>query len=220
MAGDAYRKVSIVGIMASSTPWSRLAAIGGALAILLFCAFTLASAARYPGPFSPLDNWLSDLGTASKNPLGYAYFNMGCILTAASLLLLMAGMGAWLNEDKRNKGLLALSRACGALSAVSLVLVGAFDEDTPYHTMVSVAFFVLMTLFLLLANVALWKHPAYGRWIGYCGVAAIAVGVVFGLTFFAFDGSPALEWLSVFSGLGWAGLFAYNTARLDAMGAG
>ncbi len=206
--------------MASITPRLPLATIGGTLAILIFCAFTLASAARYPGPFSPMDNWLSDLGTASKNPIGYAYFNMGCILTAVSLLLLMAGMGAWLTEDKRNKGLLALGRACGALSAVSLVLVGAFDEDTPYHTTVSVAFFVLMTMCLLLANVALWKHPAYGRWIGYCGVAAIAIGVAFGLTFFAFDGSPAWEWLSVFSCLGWAGLFAYNTARLDAKMAG
>jgi len=124
--------------MASADKSLPLATIGGFLVILLFCIFTLASAVRYPVAFSPMDNWLSDLGTMKKNPAGYVYFNVGCILAGVSTLFLVSGMDAW--QVKDNKRLFEAGRAFGVFSAFTLMLIGAFDENTPYHTMLSLTF--------------------------------------------------------------------------------
>lgn len=201
--------------LASGTTRLPLAALGGILAIVFFCMFTFASAVRYPGPFSPMDNWLSDLGTASMNPSGNMYFNIGCILTGISILLMMAGLGVWRVGNKQKK-LLAVGQACGAISAFTLMLIGVFDEGTPYHIVLSVTFFLLQFLFIALANVSLWGHPAYYRWIGYHAVVVAFIDIVFVYTFIAYEHVPIWEWLTVFSALLWVALLAYNTLKLEA----
>ncbi|BAI62076.1 hypothetical protein MCP_2004 [Methanocella paludicola SANAE] len=199
--------------MATGTKNMPLATIGGLLVILLFCIFTLASAVRYPGAFSPMDNWLSDLGTMKKNPAGYIYFNVGCILAGACTLFLVSGMGAWRVQER--KLLFEAGRALGALSAFTLMLIGAFDENTAYHTMLSIAFFLLLGLFLVFTNISLWKHPAYKRWIGYYAIIAVLIDVILALTFVVYEHAPIWEWLSVFGALAWVGMLAYNMRELE-----
>lgn len=192
----------------SSPDWRpAMATISGVLVILAFSIFTLASAARYPGSFSPLDNWLSDLGTMAKNPGGYTYFNTGCILTGILTLLLVHGMGAW--QVKKYAGIFTLGRAAGGLSAAVLMLIGVFDENSPYHGSLSILFFLLMGLFLILTNAALWPIPAYRRWAGYYALVAIVVDAALGITYFAYEHAPVWEWLAVFGTLAWVGLLAH-----------
>ena len=200
--------------MVSGKKSLSISVIGGLLVILLFCIFTLASAVRYPGAFSPLDNCISDLGTMAKNPGGYIYFNIGCILTGVSTLLLVGGMGDW-NVDKK-KGVFTVGRLLGGASTVVLMLIGVFDENTPYHTILSLAFFLLLGLFLIVINIALWKHPAYKRWIGYYAIAAIAIDVIFSITYVVYEHAPVWEWLAVFGALIWVGMLAYNMRDLPA----
>lgn len=198
--------------MASTHKSPPLATIGGSLVILLFCIFTLASISQYPGPFSPVDNWLSDLGTPLLNPSGEIYFNAGCILTGLVMLLMVAGLGVW--KEGKNGTMLMLGRACGAISAVALMLIGVFHEGTIYHTILAFTFFVLLALFVGLVSAALWKHPAYSRWLGYYTAIVIVIDIVFVITFIVYEHAPVWEWLAVFSGLVWAALLAYNTLRL------
>ncbi len=200
--------------MASANNSLPLATIGGLLVILIFCIFTLASAVRYPGAFSPVDNWLSDLGTMKKNPAGYVYFNVGCILAGVSTLFLVSGMGAWRVKD--NKLLFEAGKAFGALSAFTLMLIGAFDENTPYHTILSITFFLMLGLFLVLTNISLWKHPAYKRWIGYYAIIAVAIDMILAVTFVVYEHAPIWEWLAVFGALAWVGMLAYSMRGLEA----
>ncbi len=185
-----------------------LATIGGLLLILLFSIFTLASAVRYPGAFSPFNNWMSDLGTLSKNPAGYAYFNTGCILSGALIVLIVLGLDAW--HFEKSNPLFVLARIIGALAAITLMLIGAFDEDTAYHSILSVAFFLLLALFLIATNLSLWDHPAYWKWIGYYAFIVIAADLVLAVTYVVFAHSTIWEWLAVFGALAWVGLLAYN----------
>jgi hypothetical membrane protein len=192
-----------------------LASIGGTLVILLFCVFTLASISQYPGPFSPMDNWLSDLGTPVKNPSGDLFFNVGCILTGICMLVLMAGLNIWKVEGLQKK-VLALGRICGAVSAVGLMLIGIFYEGTAYHSTLALIFFLFLFLFLVFTNAAIWKHMKYNRWIRYYAIVAIVLDVVFIYTFFAYEHAPAWEWLAVFSALLWVAMLAYNILKLNA----
>jgi hypothetical membrane protein len=191
-----------------------LAAIAGALVIILFCIFTLASAARYAGPFSPMDNWLSDLGTPLKNPSGDVYFNVGCIATGVAMLLLVAGIGVWRPGSPGKGVLLTLGQVCGIVAAFALMMVGVFHEDTAYHGIMALAFFLFMWLFLILANMSLWKHPSYVRAFGYYAVLVAVIDVVFIYTFIAYEHAPVWEWIAVFSALLWVAMLAYNTLRL------
>ena len=59
-------------------PISSLAAPAG---IIIFCTFLALSVARYPGGFSPLDDWISDLGNTNLNPEGAGIFNTGCMIS-------------------------------------------------------------------------------------------------------------------------------------------
>jgi len=189
-----------------------LSTIGGTLVILLFCVFTLASISQYPGPFSPMDNWLSDLGTPVKNPSGNLFFNAGCILTGICMLVLMAGLNIWKVEGLQ-KQIMALGRICGAVSAVGLMLIGVFYEGTAYHSTLSLVFFLFLFLFLVFTNVAIWDHVKYKKWIRYYAFVAIVLEVVFIYTFFAYEHAPVWEWLAVFSALLWAGMLAYNMLK-------
>jgi hypothetical membrane protein len=69
-----------------------LAAVAGALSILVYLCFTLISYAYYPAAFNPRDNWLSDLGNGSLNPSGALIYRLGCALTGVLLALFFIGL--------------------------------------------------------------------------------------------------------------------------------
>lgn len=178
--------------------------------IALYCVFTLTSIAQYPGPFSPMDNWLSDLGNGKLNPSGNIFFNVGCIVTGLSMLLMAWGLNAWQLEGKNKKLAMLAARASLTLSAIPLMLIGVFTEGTPLHGTLAITFFALLFVFLVLTNVALVGDRRYKKWIGYYAVLVMAVDLVFIYTFFAYERNTIWEWLAVFSALLWVGLLAYN----------
>lgn len=191
-----------------------LSAIGGVLVTVIFYAFTLASIALYPVPFSPMDNWLSDLGNANLNPSGDIFFNAGCILTGLAMLVLMAGLGQWHVDGWKRLTLMA-GQACGVLSALALMSIGIFTEGTPMHGTLAITFFALLFLFLVLTNVSIFSRPQYIKWIGYYALLVVAIDLVFIYTFFAYAYNTIWEWLAVFSALLWVAMLAFNMFKLD-----
>ncbi len=201
--------------MALNSSGLPLATITGMLIIILFCIFTLASAARYPGPFSPANNWLSDLGTPLKNPDGNVYFNVGCILTGMCMVVMAAGLGIWNVEGGRKKLLMTLGRLSLVVSALGLILVGIFTEGTSLHGIMSLIFFLMLVVFLALVSAALWGRRDYSQWSGYYAILVIALNVLFIYTFFAYEHVPIWEWIAVFSALLWVAVLAYSTLKLE-----
>lgn len=191
-----------------------LSAIGGVLVTIIFCIFTLVSIALYPASFSPLNNWLSDLGNPSLNPAGSIFFNAGCILTGLAMLALVAGLGKWGAEGWK-KAALVVGQACGTLSAFALMMIGVFTEGTPLHGTMSIAFFSLLFLFLVLTNIAIFADRRYFRWIGYYVLLVIAIDVIFIYTYFAYAHETIWEWLAVFSALLWVAMTSYNLLVID-----
>jgi hypothetical membrane protein len=191
-----------------------LAAVAGVMVIVLFGIFTLASAVRYAGSFSPMDNWLSDLGSPIKNPSGDAYFNVGCIATGVTMLFLVAGINIWRPGSPGKGMLLTLGQVCGIVAAFALMLVGVFHEETAYHGIMALMFFLFLWLFLILVNAFLWKHPSYVRAFGHFAILAALLDVFFMYTFIAYEHAPIWEWIAVFSAQLWVAMLAYNTLRL------
>ncbi len=131
---------------------SKSLKIAGACGILTpLIAFTLilSAVASYP-QFSWAINALSDLGIVPGVTL--TLFNNGLILSGALALVFALGLFIYQNNTLGKAGAVVFALAC-----ISLILIGIFPENIkPTHYMVSVAFFVLLPISLMITTGAFW----------------------------------------------------------------
>lgn len=194
----------------SLAEWPLLS-LAATLVIGLYCIFTFASIVLFPTAFSPVVNYLSDLGNSSFSPKGAWFYNAGCILTGFALFPFFAGFYRWYTRERWRKLLMVLTQAVGFLSAFALIMIGVFSEDyLAHHMFWSDLFFIFNLIVLILANVSLMTHGKFIRPIGYYGLAVALINVLF----VVLSSTPLLEWFTVFTALGYAGLLAYNTVKL------
>lgn len=193
-----------------------LTSLGGFLAILVFFISVTISSILYNGSYSPFNNWISDLGSSIKNPAGYIYFNIGCILTGLTIIVSAIGLVRWKTTNFKQKNFIFLSQCCGILMALALIMVGIFSEDYGViHSFWATVFFILLLIFITITNIVLKNHINYMREIWYYTFISITIDLIFMLTFSIGIHLPILEWLAVFSGLIWIGLIGYNTLKLE-----
>jgi hypothetical membrane protein len=116
--------------------------IYGVLAPVLAFTFILLAVGSYP-QFSWTANALSDLGVVSGVTAGV--FNSGLIICGVLCLTYAVGLYLLVESVIGRVGVFVFALAC-----VSLVAIGTFPESvSPAHYMVSVAFFVLLPISLL-----------------------------------------------------------------------
>jgi hypothetical membrane protein len=188
----------------------------GILAIIIFSIFTFTAFALFPGHYTPITNWLSDLGNLNLNPSGFIFFNIGCILTGLILIPFFIGLSKWY-ASKRQKNMLIVAQIIGIFSAFALIMVGTFPEDTGIkHTISACSFFISLLLVLIIANISLLNHPKFKKWIGYYGFFAAMVDLTLIILIVVPTGlpTPLVEWLAVFISLSWIGLLVYNMKSL------
>jgi len=188
------------------------------VAIMLYCAFTIISIGFFPDPFSPLNNFLSQLGNLSLNPNGAIFYNLALILVGLAEIPFYMGLYQWYTKKTGNKLLLA-ARAVGLINALAIMMSGIFSESVNYslHVFWSYLIFITFVPILILVNKALLTYPEHNKVISYYGfiVAVIQISLIVLVTskFMGFETGlgPLMEWLAVFSYIAWAGLLAYNT---------
>jgi hypothetical membrane protein len=194
----------------SLAEWPILA-LAAPLVITLYCSFTLTSILLFPRAFSPFVNYLSDLGNSALNPDGAWFYNTGCILTGVALFPFFAGLYSWYPDQKSKKVPIVIAQILAFASAFALIMIGVFSEDyLAQHLFWSDLFFVLNLLVLVLVNASLMTDRNFIRSIGYYGFAVAVINVLFVLL----SNTPVLEWFTVFSALGFAGMLGYNTWRI------
>ena len=192
-------------------PISTMAGIAG---VLIFLALLIAAMARFPDGFSPLTNWISDLGNTSLNPDGASYFNAACLITGVLMLFYYLGFYLWYTRELWRNALVILGQLAGALSGIALILVGIYPEiyASP-HYLWSFVYFLSSLGALILINAGLFTHLLYDNITAYCGLAAIAVTLVFVAGQVLGIEQPVFEWLSVGLALLWATFAALNTYK-------
>jgi hypothetical membrane protein len=192
-----------------------LTCLSGILVILLYCVFTFTAWALYPGPYGPLTHYLSRLGDWTQSPVGAFFYNAGCVLTGCALIPLFIGLNKWYGEQRWRAVVLLVGQGLGVSSALALMLIGIFSEDTGTpHEAASAVFFVLLFLVLIVLNLALLTHPGFLKLIAAYAFAMDAVSLGLELTV---SGSLT-EWFTVFAALVYVGLLVANTFKLTSPG--
>jgi hypothetical membrane protein len=130
--------------------WLRIAGICGFLAPLTAFALIFSAIASY-SQFSWLGNALSDLGVVTG--ITAVLFNSGLLISGALCIVFATGLFAFLKERVIGK----IGAVIFLLGSVALFAIGVFPENIrPVHYIVSVMFFVLLPIAMLVITGAFW----------------------------------------------------------------
>ncbi len=137
-------------LKAKNVMWLRITGACGIVAPILAFALICLAVASYP-QFSWVDNALSDLGVVPG--FTAAIFNHGLIISGMLFFIFSIGIFMFLGERFVSRtGTFVFALAC-----LALVAIGVFPENVkPTHYLVSVAFFVLLPISLLIITGAFW----------------------------------------------------------------
>ena len=182
-----------------------ISCIAGFCLAFFYIIFTILSIVYYPRSFSPFTTYLSDFGNIAISPIGSNYYNIGCILTGISVIFFYIGLSE-LYTNVNWRYLLILGQLIGLFSGIALILIGIYPEDFPtQHSFWSSVFFQLNFLVMFLVNTSLlYMKKISGRIIFYsylCQLITLS-------SFLVLNGSPIVEWFTVFSSIGYGVLIA------------
>lgn len=183
-------------------------------AIVCYLAFALLAFAHYPLPYSPLNNWLSDLGNPDLNPSGALFYNIGIVVTAAMLLLFFPGLSRWKMENNRTQRLMLLiTQGFGILGAAAMLMSGLYPINSPtLHSFFSICLYILLGTAFAFSVSALRYHAACPRWLLIVFACAALVDILSGI----FHTVTVFEWVTVVLLLCAVGLLGVETNRLVA----
>ena len=186
--------------------------IGGILAVLCYLVFALLAFSRYLMPYSPMKNWLSDLGSVELNPDGAIFYNIGIISTALFLIVFFLGLSVWKIEDKKGQIImLRLTHAFGILGSFCMMMSAIYPINLyEIHAFWSTSLYILLSTAFIFSVAMLRYHQKVPRWLLILGIS-IALMVI--LTNF-FPNVYLLEWITVFLLLNYVALLGIETKRM------
>lgn len=189
-----------------------LSFVTGLFAIVCYLAFALLAFAHYPLPYSPLNNWLSDLGNPNLNPSGALFYNIGIVATASILPLFFLGLSRWKMANNRAQRLmLFLTQGFGILGAFAMLLSGLYPISFPaLHGFFSMCLYILLGTAFAFSVAALRYHAALPRWLLIVGASTALVDMLYGILHTVY----VLEWVTTALLLCYLGLLGGQTNRL------
>ncbi len=156
--------------------------VTGFLATAIYVICTTVAFFNYPLAYSPLANWLSDLGNPMTNPDGAFSYNLGCVLSAFCLVFFYLGLNSWNNGDKKLRNLLTIAQVAGTLSSIFLIVAAFFPlgAQTQLHSISGKAHIFFVGFFLTFSGTVLLKHPEMPKWPAYFGFLVALINFIYG----------------------------------------
>jgi hypothetical protein len=193
------------------TKWITVSA--GFTASVFYCLFTVIAIQHFPGPFPATRYYLSVLGNVLKNPNGAVYYNLAVMVAGISIMLFYAGFVMWHSFHEKSKILVPIM-FFGIMNGLAIFMSGVYPEVPHYriHFTWSLLIFIAFIPVMLLFSLYLIRYSGLNRIISNLGFLLGAYNLLFVIYVLALgtsDGS-ILEWISVFSYIGWILLNAVN----------
>jgi hypothetical membrane protein len=192
--------------------FQNISFIAAFLIVVCYLVFATLSYSRYPLPYSPIRNWLSDLGNVNLNPRGAIYYNMGIISTALLLMLFFLGLSRWKIENKRVQIImLLLTQVFGFLGSFCMIMSAIFPINIlAVHRIWSMSLYFMLATAFVFSVAAPRYHQIVPRWL--LGVG-LTTAVMVNLTSFL-PNVYVLEWITVLLFLSYVYLVGIETKRV------
>ncbi len=196
--------------------WKRIGALCGILGGILFVIITFLIMLIYPGGYSFLGNYFSELGLTVTNGqpsmADYYLFSIACTSAAVCIVLFMLSMRTVFVETPLLKYLSWLGTMLGIVAAPFLSSLALFAGNVfPYqHGWSTILFFVLYSIAIVVYSIAILFNKSYNRLYSLVGfiVAAICLLYIFWL------GSAWMQKLAVYALVLWSAFQGYRLLQL------
>ncbi len=161
---------------------NRLVWATGFMAVAVYLICTTVAFINYPLAYSPLANWLSDLGNPINNPTGAFWYDLGCVLTGLCLIFFYLGLEIWNEGDKKRSILLRIAQATGILSSLFLIVSAFFPlgSQTLIHSISGKAHIFFVGFFLTFSATIVLQHPNKPKWLAYFGFFVALINFIYG----------------------------------------
>lgn len=157
------------------------------LSILAFINITI--------DYSPMKNWLSDLGSYQLNPKGAIFYNLGIILTGIFLFAFFIGLVEWkMAGNKVQNTMLLITQILGFAGALAMIMSAVFPITSgEMHSFWSELLYILLGTAFAFSVAAMRYYSRVPRWLLVLGVLIAVEDMVWGLILNTY----LMEWITV-----------------------
>lgn len=196
--------------------WKRIGALCGILGGIQFVIITFLIMLIYPGGYSFLSNYFSELGLTVTNGqpsmADYYLFSIACTSAALCIVLFMVSVRTVFVETRLLKYLSWMGTILGIVAAPFLSSLALFAGDVfPYqHGWSTILFFILFSMSIVVYSVAMLLNKSYNRIYSLVGfiVAAICLVYIFWI------GSAGMQKIAVYALVLWSAFQGYRLLQL------
>jgi hypothetical protein len=171
-----------------------LATIAGTASIIICVSLAGVAYALYPWAFSPMTNWISDLGNRVLSPIGSILFRLDMVVLGVGLAAFFLGLRA-LTHGQRIwvKSLIGLGQIGGLVGSLAVTMTGIYSEDQfRAHALWASIMFISLAVTVMLIGWGLYFHPRMPSLLAAFAFAVCAADVVS-----IISRSYWLEWVAV-----------------------
>jgi hypothetical protein len=163
--------------------------LAGLTAVVIYLSFSLVSFAYYPASYSPMTNWLSDLGNPQTSPSGAIFYRLGGIFTSGFLMAFFAGLYMWDSADSNMKILKTVGVVFGFFGSFAFISSSVFSlgVNDSMHSMFSTMLFIFFGFFEIFMASALRRSPMRVKTLPYFGFAIATINFMLGVSFIFTD---------------------------------
>lgn len=164
--------------------------------IVCYVIFAVIAFARFPLPYSPTQNWLSDLGNPQSNPDGAGFYNIGVALTSLALLVFFLDLFRFrLNNNKTQTLMVVLTVLFGSIGALGMLMTAVYPIHRPdAHSFWCMVLYISIGTAFAFSIAAFRYHSWYPRWLLGFGAIVVLINLS---TQIVFHDVCVLEWINV-----------------------
>ncbi len=189
----------------------------------IFAAFLLWPSSS--GTFSIFTNYYSELGVSApgyNSFLGARFFNMSQGIQGTFIIMFFGGLHVFIKEDDKSSIKLTLGQIFGIITGIAWVMVGVYSVELGlWHDLVATIYFLAFIPAMILISIEIIKNSEYNNKIGYYGLIAALIDILFVLFVGGIDDEAFLpfiifmEFAMVWSSELWVFLIALNVLKVE-----
>ena len=205
-----------------------LSALCGVIVVFLEVTFILTAILLWPTssePFSIFTNYHSDLGNTTQGYnsfLGAMYYNTGLSIQGTLVIMFFGGLYVLSQEDEERNIKLIIGQIFGVITGVAWLMCGVYPEELLLmHLLWALIYFIAFIPAMILVSIEIIKDSEYNNSIGYFGLIAAIIDILFILLAGAIDNEALLpfvlfmEFAMVWSSEVWILLIALNVLKVE-----
>ena len=204
--------------------WKRISAFLGIIGAFAFVIITFIAMLTYPGGYSFLDDYVSELGLTVTNGqpsmLNYALFSIACTSVAICIIPFLLAMRTEFTETTTLKILSWFGTISGIAAAPNLSALALFAADIypTEHGLTTLLFFLLITVGILIYSITIVLNANYPRLYAMIGfivviICFLHIGAFFSRVFAVF-GSAVWQKVSVYALVLWSAFQGYYLLKI------